>query len=110
MYGQLYIFDPAEAAELRHRWDAGLRLSILEELHDMMTSSPTMNPYASSYRHMHEQLKEQEQCGQIIDVVLRFRSGSTPDPRRYNEPTARDIAAVYSGLHPNINQRYNGVP
>ena len=33
-------------------------------------------------------------------VVLHFRSGDTPDPRRYNEPSGRDIAAIFTGDRP----------
>ena len=33
-------------------------------------------------------------------VTLRFTSGSTPDPRRYNEPSARDVAIVDTGSSP----------
>ena len=43
---------------------------------------------------------EQQNRGVTPTVALRFRSGSTPDPRRYNGPTARDIAVVYTGMHP----------
>ena len=33
-------------------------------------------------------------------MVLRFRSGDTPDPRRYNEPSAQDVAAVFTSDKP----------
>ena len=38
--------------------------------------------------------------GDDAPVVLRFRSGDTPDPRRYNEPSGRDVAAVFTGDKP----------
>ena len=94
------FFDPAEAATQRCAWDTGLRREILDKLHRMMIEHPVANPYAAGYRHMHEQLRHQEEHGETPDVVLRFRSGSTPDPRRYNEPSARDTAVVFSGSHP----------
>ena len=36
----------------------------------------------------------------VPSVALRFTSGSTPDPRRYNEPSARDVAMVFTGSDP----------
>ena len=48
---------------------------------------------------MYEQLRTNEQHDDS-QAVLRFRSGDTPDPRRYNEPSARDIAAVFTGDRP----------
>ena len=49
---------------------------------------------------MHEQMKQQEARGLLPTVALRFRSGSTPDPRVYNEPSALDVAVVFTGSDP----------
>ena len=48
---------------------------------------------------MYEKLTSHEQ-GDDTPVVLRFRSGDTPDPRRYNEPSGRDVAAIFTGDKP----------
>ena len=52
------------------------------------------NGDAGNEEDLDEQMQQQEARGIASDVALRFRSGSTPDPRRYNEPTARDVAVV----------------
>ena len=75
----------------------GLQKQLLKQLHKMLLD---VGPYAPAYKHMHETLLEQEARGEPPKVALRFSSGAPPDPRRYNEPTSRDIAIVYTGLHP----------
>ena len=98
-----YIYDPNEAAAKRSSWDAGLDKAILIKLHKMLLhldSTGVQNPYAIAYKHMHEKMQEQVADGIEPLVALRFRSGSTPDPRRYNEPACRDIAVVYTDSHP----------
>ena len=101
-YGQLYAFDPDEASERRISWDAGLDKKILHKLHCMLLhldDAGNLNPYAIAYKHLWEKMQEQQQAGVQPKVALRFRSGSTPDPRRYSLPTCRDIAVVFTGLH-----------
>ena len=49
---------------------------------------------------MSDKLRKQERLGQNTLQSLQVRSGTTPDPRRYNEPTSRDIAVVYTGDDP----------
>ena len=53
-YGQLYIYDPHEAAEHRVRADPGLRAQILRDLHNMLITC--RNPYVTWYKHLHEKV------------------------------------------------------
>ena len=53
-----------------------------------------------AHRQLYEKLREQEQGGAGGPLVLRFSSGDTPDPRRYNDPTAHDVAAIFPGDRP----------
>ena len=100
-HGQLYIYDPQEAAQRRVQWDEGLRNAHLVRLHNMrMRDVSPPNRYAQGYKHMHERMLEQQRAGHAPDVALRLRSGQTPDPRRYNAPSAEDIAVVFPGTHP----------
>ena len=48
---------------------------------------------------MYEKMRANDQSDNT-PVVLRFRSGDTPDPRRYNEPSGRDVAAIFTGDRP----------
>ena len=45
---------------------------------------------------MYENMRASEQ-GDNAQIVIIFRSGDTPDPRRYNEPSGRDVAAIFTG-------------
>ena len=77
----------AWACEKRQAWDSGLQKPVLLSLHNMLLrldGTGVVNPYAHWYKHMHEKMQEQEARGILPDVALRFRSGSTPDPPRYN--------------------------
>jgi len=94
-YGQLYIYDPHEASQRRTAVDPGLDRDVLEKLHKLLLRC--RNPYVQWYQHMHEKCQQLIRSGDDSTVVLRFRSGTVPDPRRYNEPTGGDIAAVYTG-------------
>ena len=96
-YGQLYIYDPVDAADRRVKLDPGLEKRFCEKIHRMLLRCE--NPYVASYKHMYEKLQSHEQ-GDAAPVVLRFRSGDTPDPRRYNEPSGRDVAAIFTGDKP----------
>ena len=51
-YAQLYLYDPAQAAQLREACNPGLNPEILEQLANMLTS--VNNPYAQAYRQMGE--------------------------------------------------------
>ena len=76
-YGQLYIYDPVDAAERRAKIDPGLEKSYCEKIHRMLIRC--QNPYVSWYKHMYEKLTSHEQ-GDDTPVVLRFRSGDTLGP------------------------------
>ena len=96
-YGQMYIYDPVDAADRRVKLDPGLEKRLCEKIHRMLLRCE--NPYVASCKHMYEKMQSHEQ-GDDAQVVLRFRSGDTPDPRRYNEPSGRDVAAVFAGDKP----------
>ena len=98
-YGQLYIYDPHEAAAHRARWNEGLREPVLERLHEELLRLG--NPFPAAYRSLHEELRRAE-AGPAphSNVVLRFSAGATPDPRRYNTPSMGEIAAVYPSNRP----------
>ena len=53
-HGQLYIYDPVEAAERRAKLDPGLEKMYCEQLHRMLFRCG--NPYAASYKLMYEKI------------------------------------------------------
>jgi len=97
-HAQLYTYDPEEAANKRIARAPGLDPMLLATLHRALAEAS--NPFIAALRHMHHVVEEQRHRNADVQVVLRFRSGMCEDPRRYNEPSGRDIAAVYVGDAP----------
>ena len=54
-FGQVYIFDPADAAAVRAQWHDGLDPDLLESLHRELRGLP--NPFATAYRNLHDVLR-----------------------------------------------------
>jgi len=108
-YGQLYIYDPEEATQLRASAFEGLDVEILRELQAMLTkpvrtegSLLPRNPYPAHYRSLHERVcAEETEASQRGEAprqqVLRMTCASVPDPRRYNKPSSREVAVVFVG-------------
>ncbi|TFK83719.1 hypothetical protein K466DRAFT_455289, partial [Polyporus arcularius HHB13444] len=100
-YAQLYIYDPQAATDVRRGNNilSGLDSNIMAELHDLMTR---VNPLVQVYKMTYEWFMAQpaEQCNMLhARIVLQ----PTEDPRRYNLPTAQEIAAIIPGSGENEN-------
>jgi hypothetical protein len=112
-YGQLYIYDPQEAATRRATAFEGLDRQVLFELHRMLVK-PVLgdgvglrprNPYPADYRHLHERVCEEEARAlargqEPRQQVLKMCCAKVPDPRRYNKPSSREVAVVFVGSGP----------
>ena len=54
-----------------------------------------------SWKTNKQKIQQHESAGtDLPEVVLRFRSTSTPDPRRYNAPSSREVAFIFEGDEP----------
>ena len=102
-YGQLYIFDSGQASTDRMNHPANrntCRPTLMNKLSDLLAR---VNPYAADFRMMKEILDEEEtqsivENRQIRDVLFQFDdSVANLDRRRYNAPTANEIAVVFVG-------------
>jgi hypothetical protein len=92
-YAQLYIYDPQEATNHRTRRNPELNREVLLELHDMMANHhPYVNVYKQAFQVMREKPPEQH-----TDVRVQLHYSAGTDGRRYNLPTANEIAAVIPG-------------
>ena len=122
-YGQLYIYDPAEAATRRAAAFEGLDRQLLLELQQMLVhpvrvdggAARPRNPYPSLYRHFHECVCEEEALArnhgrEPRQQVLRMSCATVPDPRRYNKPTSREVAVVIVGSGPDPEHFVNIYP
>jgi len=92
-YAQLYIYDAQQATELWHQRNPNLRPEVLRELHDMLSR---YHPYANVYKTAMQRIREMppEQQG-IMQIRLHLQPGA--DARRYNLPTADEIAVIVPG-------------
>ena len=91
-YAQLYLYDPAVALGLRATQHPKLDRKILKDLDEMLVN--VRNPYLAIYKHMHE-LSEVLAQDNPRCIKMGFSSSKETDMRRYNHPTAREVAAVF---------------
>jgi len=94
-YAQLYIYDPEEATNIRtsRRGNEGLNRDTLRTLHDMLYRC---HPYASLYKQAYQVMREKPP-EQHTDVRARIHFQQGTDGRRYNLPTANEIAVIIPG-------------
>jgi hypothetical protein len=93
LYAQLYIYDPTEALNPRmgHEANRELNRQTMQILQDMLYRR---HPGVQLYQQAHEltrNLNPEDQC----NIALRFDSDT--DRRRYNLPTASEIAVILPG-------------
>ncbi|KAF8056978.1 hypothetical protein FPV67DRAFT_1397701, partial [Lyophyllum atratum] len=90
-FSQLYIYDPAVALRQRMHRNGNLRHDTMQALQTMLLAN---HRYAPIYKHAHEVLSE---YGDAEDVEIRLRLVEGRDRRRYNLPTAEEVAVILPG-------------
>ena len=110
-YAQLYILDTTEAMHQRVNdpRNQNLLQDVIQIVQDELMA---VNPYARQYHNMGEVLQRERQLAaannQPIAPVRMIIATRPFQDRRYNNPTASEIAAVYvgdDGAAPNPQQR-----
>jgi len=97
-YGSLYFLDSADALEERMRCPAnsGCLQELMSQLGQLLM---TCNPFAQSYKMMKEVVEAEEQTaheeGRTTSKVTMIFDVTGLDSRRYNIPTANEVAVVY---------------
>ncbi|KAH9854590.1 hypothetical protein C2E23DRAFT_752784, partial [Lenzites betulinus] len=98
VYSQLYIYDPRMALDERARRNSNLRRDTLTRIQRTLLAS---HQYAPLYRFAYEWLSENAspEYEDIPDVTVRLAVDPTRrrDCRRYNLPTAEDVAVLLPG-------------
>lgn len=95
-YAQLYVIDSREALQhqMENNLDHNVRRDTMESLQNLLREN---HQYAAIYMHAYEILRNEES----EDVCIRLRvapgSQNTLERRRYNLPTADEIAVVLPG-------------
>ena len=92
-YAQLYIHDPAEALSMHNRRNPNLKSEIMSQLQDLLHD---VNPYVALYRHAYLIMKDKPQ-EEYPNIEVRLHVGDGTDGRRYNLPTADELAAIIPG-------------
>eukprot|EP00112_Aurelia_sp_Birch-Aquarium-sp1_P000744 Seg10723.2 transcript_id=Seg10723.2/GoldUCD/mRNA.D3Y31 product="hypothetical protein" protein_id=Seg10723.2/GoldUCD/D3Y31 len=99
-FAQLYILDTRQAIQERLQLpeNAQLRPHVLQQLQDELM---TVNPYAHDFRYMGEVMQEQRELaaarGEQPKPVRMIIPDKRDRDRRYDQPSATEIAAVYIG-------------
>jgi len=101
-YGALYIVDTSVAARLQAGMavNDGCDTTIFSELGILLRQ---LNPYAKSYQMMAKVIEKQEELAKkagrpCCDVAMLFKTeGQQLDLRRYNKPSANEVAAIVVG-------------
>ncbi|KAJ8581283.1 hypothetical protein M405DRAFT_938355 [Rhizopogon salebrosus TDB-379] len=93
VYAQLFIYDSQEATNIRANRNPNLDPNILRELHDILFR---YHPWAQICKHAYQIMCEkppEEHAN--VHARIHFQEGT--DGRRYNLPTADEIAAIIPG-------------
>ncbi|KAJ6566058.1 hypothetical protein B0H19DRAFT_1024942 [Mycena capillaripes] len=90
-YSQLYMHDPTVALQQRMNRNSNLRQDTMQSLQALLSGS---HAYAAVYKQAYKVLDE---LGDVEDAEIRLRVVPGNDRRRYNLPTAEEIAVVLPG-------------
>ena len=92
-YAQLYIYEPRAALDARMQQNQSLDCQVMRSLQDMLTAH---HQYVPVYRHAY-QILQNYNTDNDVDVRLRLSPGL--DRRRYNLPTADEVAVILPGTN-----------
>ena len=90
-YAQLYLYDPQTALDQRMRRNCNLRNDMMNLL--QMTLR-THHRYTTLYQHAYKVLSQQPD---MQDISIQLRITESQDHRRYNLPSADEIAVIIPG-------------
>ncbi|KAF5318680.1 hypothetical protein D9619_010670 [Psilocybe cf. subviscida] len=92
-FAQVYLYDPVESLDIRmaNNVQHNLKRTLMEDLQHMLNSN---HSYVPIYKHAYEILQNQDPAN---DVQVRLRVTPQMDRRRYNLPTANEVAVILPG-------------
>ena len=92
VFAQIYIHDGTPEAEVENR-QRHLGEAKLPELRALQQMLHEVNPYVSHFKHAVDRMRAQGG----VDIRMIIRADGCPDPRRYNAPSAPEIAVLLPG-------------
>jgi len=90
VFSQVYVYDTRNELANRLANSPHLTQATLAMLQEMMHH---VSPFVTFFKNMAEVVRE---SGGAADVRLLIRAERSPDPRRYNAPTADEIGLLMS--------------
>ncbi|CAD7061725.1 unnamed protein product [Tilletia caries] len=100
-FAQVYFGDTDTETELRMRLTASASPTHIETGAIIRKALDWVNPYVSFLRHVRSDLEAPLAAGHYVSIhMLQPDPVNGPDPRRYNRPTAAEVAAVVVNLSP----------
>nr|CDJ90351.1 Protein Y46B2A.2 [Haemonchus contortus] len=109
-YGQVYILDTSMAADERAGNPANIHCNPVL-IRSLSTLFHEINAFARAYKMLNDVALEEEaraaREGRTAMPVKMIFQSSNLDPRRYNEPTANEVAVVYVGEEGDVPAEHN---
>ena len=99
-FGQMYIYDKEHEITNRLHWNPDLKRDTLATISRIINS---VNPFVQYYKNASAIIDSAGECGKDVKMVLR--SESSKDARRYNLPTASEIAVILLMTHKTLDQK-----
>ncbi|KAF8074945.1 hypothetical protein FPV67DRAFT_1559562 [Lyophyllum atratum] len=90
-YSQLYVYEPHAALDACMQQNGNLARDVMESLQELLLEH---NQYAAVFKHVYEILQNYDTSH---DVSVRLRVAPGNDRRRYNLPTADEVAIILPG-------------
>lgn len=90
VYAQLYIHNPQYALAARMRCNDNLQSDTMQGLQEMLHAN---HPYTSAFRHAFEIMERDS----VDNISMKLCLQEARDRRRYNLPTADEIAGLVPG-------------
>ena len=89
-FAQLYIYDSVHENDNRHNIMQELDENILQNLLNVLDEC---NPYIQNFRHVRDLI----QTNGSDEIFMVIHADRSQDSRRYNTPTASEVAAIMVG-------------
>ncbi|OAD65337.1 hypothetical protein PHYBLDRAFT_176249 [Phycomyces blakesleeanus NRRL 1555(-)] len=97
-YAQLYIYDPVSQVNFQHNNASHLNQNIIEQIQSMLIR---VNPFVSLFKSMEQYCRTENQ---VVNLTLRLVADSQQDQRRYNAPTAEEVAVLIMNNEPGTSR------
>lgn len=89
-FGQIYFYDPDQQVNFRGEIFNDLSPNLLKQIQTLLHE---INPFVHQFQHASKFIDQNP----AINLKLKILQDNNVDKRRYNKPTANEVAAIISG-------------